>query len=71
MPLILDKNGIRVAILALAEEKFSITTKTFAGVAPIHPISNFLVITEIKNDVDCLLIILHAGNEFFLIPDLA
>ncbi|MBW6473098.1 MAG: CapA family protein, partial [Anaerolineaceae bacterium] len=67
-PLILEKEGIKIGLLAFAEVKYSIATEASFGAAPIDPISNFYTINALKQDVDHTIIILHAGNEFYQYP---
>jgi hypothetical protein len=67
-PLILEKEGIKIGLLAFAEVKFSIATQASFSAAPIDPISNYYSINELKQDIDHLIIILHAGNEYYQYP---
>lgn len=72
-PLLLEKNGIKVAILALAELQFGMVHDSFTqandyGCAWInHPCVNRLV-RETKKKVDFLIIVAHAGLEGVDIP---
>lgn len=72
-PLILEKEGIKVAILALAELQFGMVHDSFTqsndyGCAWInHPCVNRLV-RETKKKVDFLIIVAHAGLEGVDVP---
>lgn len=72
-PLLLEKNGIKVAILALAELQFGMVHDSFTqandyGCAWInHPCVNRLV-RETKKNVDFLIIVAHAGLEGVDVP---
>lgn len=72
-PLLLEKNGIKVAILALAELQFGMVHDSFTqandyGCAWInHPCVNRLV-RETKKKVDFLIIVAHAGLEGVDVP---
>lgn len=72
-PLLLEKEGIKVAILALAELQFGMVHDSFTqandyGCAWInHPCVNRLV-RETKKKVDFLIIVAHAGLEGVDVP---
>lgn len=72
-PLLLEKEGIKVAILALAELQFGMVHDSFTqandyGCAWInHPCVNRLV-RETKKNVDFLIIVAHAGLESVDVP---
>lgn len=67
-PLIIQNNGVKIGLLALSEHEFTIATETSAGAAPIDPITNYYAIQELQREVDKIILILHAGNEFFPYP---
>ena len=63
-----DVKGVRVAILAFAENEFSIATPHSSGACPVDPLSNFHQITQAKQEADFVLVILHGGNEYYELP---
>jgi hypothetical protein len=67
-PVRVDVKGVRVAILAFAENEFSIATPHSSGACPVDPFSNFHQITQAKQEADFVLVILHAGNEYYELP---
>jgi len=67
-PLILEHNQVKIGLLALSEYEFTIASETTAGAAPIDPIDNYYAIENLKREVDKIILILHAGNEFFPYP---
>jgi len=67
-PLRLRKGAHQIAIIARAEEEFSIATESTAGAAPIDPIEDYYEITKLRKDTDGIIVILHAGNEKHPLP---
>lgn len=67
-PLFLEINGIRLAILALAEHEFSIATPQKAGAWPLDVIDNYYQITQVRQKADFVLVLLHGGNEYYPLP---
>ena len=67
-PLFLDIRGVRFAIVALAENEWSIATADMPGAAPLDPIGNYYQITAACGEADFVLIILHGGNEHYPLP---
>jgi poly-gamma-glutamate capsule biosynthesis protein CapA/YwtB (metallophosphatase superfamily) len=67
-PLIVEKNGLRIAILAFAEREFSIAGPGTAGAAPADPIANSEQIREAKQRADVVIVLLHGGNEYYPLP---
>jgi poly-gamma-glutamate synthesis protein (capsule biosynthesis protein) len=63
--LIIEKDGVKVGILAFAEKEFSIASENAAGAAPIDSVDNYYAIKALKQKVDHIVLILHAGNENF------
>ena len=67
-PIYADVNGIRVAILAIAEHEDSIATERRAGASPLAPMDNYDQVKEAKDHSDFVLVILHGGNEYYPLP---
>jgi poly-gamma-glutamate synthesis protein (capsule biosynthesis protein) len=60
-------DGLRVAILALAEHEFSIATKNSPGANPLDLIDFVRNVTAHRDQFDYLIVLLHGGDEF-LVP---
>ena len=67
-PLVMEKNGARIAILAVAEHEFSIAGANFPGAAPLDPIDNILQIESVRKEADLVFVTIHGGNEYFPFP---
>lgn len=67
-PLVIEKGGIKIGFIAVAEHEFSIAEKDRAGAAPLDPIDNSLLIENLRKDVDLLFVTIHGGNEYFSYP---
>jgi hypothetical protein len=67
-PLWLDVKGMRVAILAFAENEFSVATPHSAGAWPLDPVSNYYQVKQAKQKADFTLVMLHGGNEYYGLP---
>ena len=67
-PLYLKKNNITLAILAFAENEFSIAESNYAGANPVDPVTNYSQIKMAKENSDVVLVILHGGNEYYSLP---
>jgi len=61
-------NGIRIAILGLAEHEFSIASRNSYGANPIDIIDYVRNVRSNKKDFDYLIVLLHGGNENFPYP---
>lgn len=67
-PLIIKKNGSRIAIVGMAEQEFNSCAISGAGVNILDPVKAFYAYTEAKMQSDFVVFFLHAGNEFLRIP---
>ena len=67
-PLFVSIKGIRIAILALAENEFSIASAGTAGACPLDVIQNYRQIQVARANADFVLIVLHGGNEYYSLP---
>ena len=61
-------NGLRVAILAIAENEFSVATESSAGAWPLDLADNFRQIRAAKEQADLVLVIFHGGVEYYPLP---
>ena len=67
-PFVKKINGIKFAIIAIAEHEFNQSEKGGAGSAPIDPIDNYRQIQEAKSEADVVIVTIHGGNELFPYP---
>jgi len=65
---VIEKDGFKVAIIALAEHEFNQADENKAGSAPMDAIDNYHQIIEAKKEADIVIVTLHAGNEYFPYP---
>lgn len=61
-------DGLRIGILAAAESEFGIATDTSSGAYPIDIIDIVRNIHSRRTEFDFLIVILHAGNEYYQFP---
>lgn len=66
--LLIEKNGIKVAFIAVAEHEFSIANNDRPGVAPLDIIDNTLMIEQARDVADLVFVTIHGGNEHFPFP---
>ncbi len=67
-PLILCKEGSKIAIVNFCEKEFSIATDNSPGAAPLDLIWNFEDIQKAKNMADYVIVIVHGGAENYQYP---
>ncbi len=67
-PLIIHRKGKRLGVVAFADPEFSIVDDERYGAAPIDVPSNSIAIQELREKVDFVLVLLHAGNEGYALP---
>lgn len=67
-PLSLEIKGRRIAVLAYAENEFSIAGVDSAGAANLDPVSNLGQVHRVSLEHDCTLVLVHGGNEYCPIP---
>ena len=67
-PFVQKVNGVKVAIIAIAEHEFNQSEKGGVGSAPIDPIDNYQQIKQAKEQADIVIVTLHGGNEYFPYP---
>jgi poly-gamma-glutamate capsule biosynthesis protein CapA/YwtB (metallophosphatase superfamily) len=66
--LIIERCGLKIAYIAVAEHEFSIAGADRAGAAPLDPVDITLQIESIRNQVDLVFVTIHGGNEYFPLP---
>lgn len=67
-PLSLQIRGRRIAILAYAENEFSIADSTSAGAANLDSVANLEQIQRVSAEYELTLVLVHGGNEYCPIP---
>lgn len=65
---IIERRGLKIAYIAVAEHEFSIAGADRAGAAPLDPMDNTLQIESIRNQADLVFVSIHGGNEYFPLP---
>jgi poly-gamma-glutamate capsule biosynthesis protein CapA/YwtB (metallophosphatase superfamily) len=66
--LVREVNGIRVGFLGMAEHEFSISINGGPGASPLDLIDFARLAHNTANDVDYLVVLLHAGKEHYSYP---
>lgn len=66
--LIKEVKGVRIGILGIAEQEFSIATEKKPGANPLNLISYVRNIKKHKNDFDYLIVLLHMGASGYPVP---
>lgn len=64
----INKNDIKIAVLNFCEHEWSIATQNTAGANPLDVIDNLASIKKAKADADTVIVIVHAGNEYYDLP---
>ena len=67
-PLLINKKGVKVAIIAIAEHEFGTAGENEPGAAPFDIIDNVKQIEQLKNDSDLIFVTIHGGNEYYEYP---
>ena len=61
-------NGVKIAIINVAENEWSAATDDSAGAHPLNPISNYYKIVEAKKSSDYVFVVVHGGHETYDLP---
>ncbi len=64
-PLVIEKSGIRVGVMAFAEQEFNIATDIRPGACYLDLYNDFDSIRDFRKTVDYLIILYHGGIEYF------
>lgn len=67
-PLLLDRNGLRIGILAVAENEFSSAQRSSPGAAPLQPGPAAVQIGLLRSRCDLLIVLVHGGSEMCPLP---
>jgi len=61
-------DNLTVGIMAYAEHECSIATKTSSGANPLNLMDYVRKIRDLKRNTDYIIVLLHAGKEYYLYP---
>lgn len=67
-PLIIKRNGLKVAFLSFAEREFNFVHNGKAGAIVFDPYVSLDIIRELRKDVDALIVLYHGGIEHYIYP---
>ncbi len=67
-PLQFNCNGIKIAVIGVAEREFGEAEQTHAGFAVVEALETYQKVLFEKTRNDIVIIFLHGGNEFFPYP---
>ena len=68
IPLILEKNGLKIGIYACAENEFTIAGEKSAGANPFDPLESPDHIASLKTKSDYVIVLHHGGKEHYRYP---
>ena len=67
-PHIFERNGIKVGIYCCAEHEFTIVDELSAGANPFDPLVSLDHISDLKKQVDYVIVLHHGGKEHYRYP---
>lgn len=67
-PLILEKEGKKVAIINCCEHEFSVASDSQAGANPLNSVKQYYTIQAVRKIVDYIVVIVHGGTEHYQLP---
>ncbi len=67
-PLFVEKDGLKLAIINIAEAEFSASAQNSSGANQFNPIDLFYQILEVRKTVDRVIVIFHGGHEHYQLP---
>ncbi|OPY00027.1 MAG: Capsule biosynthesis protein CapA [Syntrophorhabdus sp. PtaB.Bin006] len=68
-PFLFEKDGQKIAILAMVENEFGVATECQAGSNGFDPIKDVLGIRELASQGYLVMVYFHGGTEFFPLPN--
>ena len=68
VPVIAQAAGLKVGILAVAENEFGCAGRRRAGGNPFDPMTTPLAVRELSREADAVLVLLHGGVEGYRLP---
>ena len=68
-PLVIERNGLKIAIVAFTENEFS-TASPGKGIGcnPLNVVGNVRQIQNVRGKADFVIVILHGGSEMYPLP---
>ena len=66
--LVREVRGIRIGVLAVAEYEFGVAAKNSPGANPLNVIDFLRNVQERRSEFDALIVLVHAGNEYYPYP---
>ena len=67
-PLIIEKNGWKIGLIAFAEQEFNTATENEAGANYIDVYEDFDTIKKLKEKTDYVIVLYHGGVEYYEYP---
>lgn len=67
-PLIIEKNGWKIGIMAFSEQEFNTASQNRAGANFLDLFDDFTAIAQLKEQVDYLIVLYHGGIEYYEYP---
>jgi len=67
-PLILSRNGLKIAIVNCCENEWSVATIENPGANPLDLIDNLAQIRQVRQAADFVLVVIHGGSEHYSLP---
>ena len=67
-PLIIERNGVKVAFVSFAEKEFNYVHAGKAGAIAFDPYDSFDRIKSIRQNVDALIVLYNGGIEHYIYP---
>jgi poly-gamma-glutamate synthesis protein (capsule biosynthesis protein) len=67
-PFIYTKDNIKLAIINVCENEFSIAKKDSAGAAPLDLVDLYYTINRVRTEVNYVIVIIHGGREHYPLP---
>ena len=67
-PFRLDKNGLKVSVINVAEKEYNIAEKKRAGANPYNTVDIYYQIQEEKKKSDKIIVVYHGGVEYIKYP---
>jgi len=67
-PFVCEIQGMRLAVVNIAENEFGTTQNGTPGCNPLNPVQNYYVIQEAAAQADRVIVIVHGGHEHYELP---
>lgn len=67
-PIVVERSGTKVGIIAICETEFNIAGIESAGAAPFDHRRIFEAVSKLKLGADFIVVTFHGGNEYFNLP---